>query len=800
MADNSFKVKNSLNIEPEFSPNLTEEGDVGYNSSRHTLTVFTSGSKEDILSENNHIEVVSNKDALVSSFATELTLSSDTGVTLQGDRALSPNSNGLKFVYNPSDPIFGQSWNISTSQALINILPGSNGTAQLEIGSNINIATDGTVSSIGLTAGSLRLTAGGDSDMGLFTNGIGVLSLTSQVPVVVNSTVNVAEQATPATGPTVSSGYGSFYAGNDGKAYYKNDGNVVTELTAAGSSITSIGNFDSQVATAKALNLSNHIIAAQSASATNPGMVNTGTQTFAGNKSFTGSLTASNFTGSSSGTQSGTNTGDVDLSTIGGTLAIAKGGTGQTTASLAFNALSPMSARGDMIVGTTSGNAVRIPVGSDTQVWTMVGTFPAWATPVTGFANPMTTGGDSIYGGASGVATRLANGSAGQVYTSSGGTAAPTWTTPAIQSYELNNVGFSTSVGSNVLTIALKQSDGSTDPSTGSAAVKAGFRSSTAGTGGYAERSVTSALSFTISQASSLGLPAVASYLYFYLIDSNGSGTMKLAAAQVKYDEGSLQTTVAESSTVTISNASPGVITETGHTRNANDPIRFTTTGGLPTGLSTGTTYYVKSPISNAYNVSATPGGANINTSSAGSGTHTVHCFGYRLASDGNYSNVSVRFIGRGLFNEPTPGNWTANSTENCLPLAIDQRQKIYAQYTGNASTVISANTTNVDYATKAVDSHGAFSGTMFLAPLTGWYTVNTSILLSGAGSAFDIQYYVNGTGSISQSNGGASSVGRGLSTGLFLTQGDTLSVRLTVGGTLSNSAIAHSLSIASQG
>lgn len=67
-----------------------------------------------------------------------------------------------------------------------------------------------------------------------------------------------------------------------------------------------------------------------------------------------------------------------------GTVAIAGGGTGQTTANAAFNALSPM-----------------------------------------------TTGGDLIYGGASGAATRLANGTAGQVLQSNGTTLAPTWVTPS---------------------------------------------------------------------------------------------------------------------------------------------------------------------------------------------------------------------------------------------------------------------------------------------------------------------------------------------------------------------------------
>lgn len=77
-------------------------------------------------------------------------------------------------------------------------------------------------------------------------------------------------------------------------------------------------------------------------------------------------------------------------------------------------------------------------------------------------------------------------------------------------------------------------------------------------------------------------------------------------------------------STVTISNASPGVITWTGHGLALNRAVVFTTTGSLPTGLTAGTTYYVKTaPTPDTFTVSATPGGTVINTSSAGSGTHT---------------------------------------------------------------------------------------------------------------------------------------------------------------------------------
>lgn len=54
-------------------------------------------------------------------------------------------------------------------------------------------------------------------------------------------------------------------------------------------------------------------------------------------------------------------------SNVTGTVAIANGGTGQTTASAAFDALSPSTTKGDIVVRGASGN-VRVPVGSNNQV------------------------------------------------------------------------------------------------------------------------------------------------------------------------------------------------------------------------------------------------------------------------------------------------------------------------------------------------------------------------------------------------------------------------------------------------
>lgn len=79
--------------------------------------------------------------------------------------------------------------------------------------------------------------------------------------------------------------------------------------------------------------------------------------------------------------------------------------------------------------------------------------------------------------------------------------------------------------------------------------------------------------------------------------------------------------------TATISIASPGVITTSrAHGYVAGTVIRFYTTGALPTGLSTGTDYYVISTglTATAFQVSATLGGTAINTSGSQSGVHTV--------------------------------------------------------------------------------------------------------------------------------------------------------------------------------
>lgn len=78
--------------------------------------------------------------------------------------------------------------------------------------------------------------------------------------------------------------------------------------------------------------------------------------------------------------------------------------------------------------------------------------------------------------------------------------------------------------------------------------------------------------------------------------------------------------------TVTISIASPAVVTLSNHQLVLDDVIRFTTTGALPTGIVINTSYYVISTglTSSAFQFSATLGGAAVNTTGTQSGTQTL--------------------------------------------------------------------------------------------------------------------------------------------------------------------------------
>jgi len=63
---------------------------------------------------------------------------------------------------------------------------------------------------------------------------------------------------------------------------------------------------------------------------------------------------------------------------VGTAVTIAQGGTGQTTAATAFNALSPITTTGDLIIGNGTNSATRLGIGSNGYVLTSNGTTAAW--------------------------------------------------------------------------------------------------------------------------------------------------------------------------------------------------------------------------------------------------------------------------------------------------------------------------------------------------------------------------------------------------------------------------------------
>lgn len=76
-----------------------------------------------------------------------------------------------------------------------------------------------------------------------------------------------------------------------------------------------------------------------------------------------------------------TNVTGLPLTTgVTGTLPIGNGGTGQITASAAFNALSPITTAGDLILGTGVNTAGRLGIGTNGQVLTSNGTTASWQT------------------------------------------------------------------------------------------------------------------------------------------------------------------------------------------------------------------------------------------------------------------------------------------------------------------------------------------------------------------------------------------------------------------------------------
>lgn len=167
-------------------------------------------------------------------------------------------------------------------------------------------------------------------------------------------------------------------------------------------------------------------------------------------------------------------------------------------------------------------------------------------------------------------------------------------------------------------------------------------------------------------------------------------------------------------SAVTITVASPGVVTWTAHGLAANSPVYFTTNGALPTGLVAGTEYFVKTvPGVDTFTVSATAGGAVINTSGTQSGTHmgTAYPFGIGDATT--------------TFNVPTVAA-LPNALPSASPVAVTIASPGVVFWTGHG---LPANTP-VYFATSGALPTGIVVGTEYFVKTvlsTDTFTISTT-------------------------------------------------------------------------
>lgn len=128
---------------------------------------------------------------------------------------------------------------------------------------------------------------------------------------------------------------------------------------------------------------------------------------------------------------------------------------------------------------------------------------------------------------------------------------------------------------------------------------------------------------------------------------------------------------------VFVADAATDTLTSHGHNLSDTLPVRLETTGTLPAGLSTGTTYYVRDAAANTFKLAATAGGAAINITTAGSGTHAFQWQAGEIVKHVLATYCSSELIG--IYTNVAGGVFVSKRIYDCAPVTevIDELAQV---------------------------------------------------------------------------------------------------------------------------
>jgi hypothetical protein len=203
------------------------------------------------------------------------------------------------------------------------------------------------------------------------------------------------------------------------------------------------------------------------------------------------------------------------------------------------------------------------------------------------------------------------------------------------------------------------------------------------------------------------------------------------------------------SGVVTMTSASPCVITLTKHGAANGTPVSFATTGALYTGLTAGTTYYVVNATTNTFEVALTVGGTPINTSGSESGVQTATFQGFGQvnvgdtitgATSGSTAVVAAALLMTGTWGVEPVGSFVFASQTGTFVTgeALTDGGQLVGQATTGAVQIVlqpggryefcTANFTGALTTAKMYGADGAnyafeFDGTTYVPIITGLHT-----------------------------------------------------------------------------